>query len=137
MQHRDVEPRPSYSPPGSPSSFPQSPKKRSPSDLTPATSGSARRSERSFWQQLSANFGRDIGIDLGTANTLVHVAGRGVVLREPSVVAINKDGGEVLAVGDEAKKMLGRTPGDIVAIRPLRHGVIADYDQTRAMLHRF
>lgn len=67
----------------------------------------------------------------------MHVAGRGVLLREPSVVAISKDNGEVLAVGDEAKKMLGRTPGDVITIRPLRHGVIADYDQTRAMLQHF
>lgn len=91
----------------------------------------------SFWTKISNSFGKDIGIDLGTANTLVHVAGRGVLLNEPSVVAVSKENGEVLAVGDEAKKMLGRTPGDVSAIRPLRHGVIADYDQTRAMLHRF
>ena len=82
-------------------------------------------------------FGRDIGIDLGTANTLVHVAGRGIVLREPSVVAINRDTGEVLQVGEEAKRMLGRTPANIVAVRPLRDGVIADYDQTLAMLRHF
>jgi len=90
-----------------------------------------------FWKQLANSFGKDIGIDLGTANTLVHVAGRGVLLCEPSVVVISNDSGEVLAVGDEAKQMVGRTPGDVSAIRPLRHGVIADYDQTRAMLHRF
>lgn len=82
-------------------------------------------------------FTRDIGIDLGTANTLVHVAGRGVVLREPSVVAINKDTGEVLQVGEEAKRMLGRTPANIVAVRPLKDGVIADYDQTEKMLRYF
>lgn len=81
--------------------------------------------------------GNDIGIDLGTANTLVHVAGKGIVLREPSVVAINKDNGEVLAVGSEAKRMLGRTPAHIVAIRPLKDGVIADYDHTFAMLKEF
>ncbi len=86
---------------------------------------------------LFGKFGRDIGIDLGTANTLVHVAGRGVLLREPSVVAINRDNGEVLAVGEEAKRMLGRTPANIVAIRPLRDGVIADYDQTEKMLRYF
>jgi rod shape-determining protein MreB len=86
---------------------------------------------------MSNNFTRDIGIDLGTANTLVHVAGKGVMLREPSVVCVSKESGEILAVGNEAKQMLGRTPGDVSAIRPLRHGVIADYDQTRAMLHRF
>ncbi len=90
-----------------------------------------------FWKQFTNSFGKDIGIDLGTANTLVHVAGRGVLLCEPSVVVINNENGEILAVGDEAKQMLGRTPGDVSAIRPLRHGVIADYDQTRAMLHRF
>src|SRR4029077_16037844 len=71
------------------------------------------------------------------ANTLVHVAGRGVLLREPSVVAINKDNGEVVAVGEEAKRMLGRTPANIVATRPLKDGVIADYDQTEKMLKYF
>ncbi|RYG37094.1 rod shape-determining protein [bacterium] len=81
--------------------------------------------------------GRDIGIDLGTANTLVHVGGRGVMLREPSVIAINRDSGEVMAVGEEAKRMLGRTPGHIVAIRPLKDGVIADFEQTEAMLKHF
>jgi rod shape-determining protein MreB len=84
-----------------------------------------------------SSFSQDIGVDLGTANTLVHVAGRGIMLREPSVVAISKDSGEILAVGNEAKQMLGRTPGDLNTIRPLRHGVIADYEQTRAMLQRF
>ncbi len=91
----------------------------------------------SLWRQITQRFGRDIGVDLGTANTLVHVAGRGVVLREPTVVAINKDTGEVLAVGEEAKRMLGRTPANIVAIRPLKDGVIADYDQTEKMLRYF
>lgn len=93
--------------------------------------------QHSGWKHFINSFGKDIGIDLGTANTLVHVAGRGVMLREPSVVAVSRDSGEVLAVGEEAKRMLGRTPGDVATIRPLRHGVIADYDQTRAMLHRF
>lgn len=88
-------------------------------------------------RQMASKFGRDIGIDLGTANTLVHVAGRGIVLREPSVVAINKDTGEIVAVGEEAKRMLGRTPANIVAIRPLKDGVIADYDQTEKMLRYF
>ena len=87
--------------------------------------------------QFFQRFGRDIGIDLGTANTLVHVGGRGIVLREPSVVAINKDNGEVVAVGEEAKRMLGRTPANIVATRPLKDGVIADYEQTERMLHHF
>ncbi|MEN6314064.1 MAG: rod shape-determining protein [Clostridiaceae bacterium] len=82
-------------------------------------------------------FARDIGIDLGTANTLVHVKGRGIVVREPSVVAINKNSGAILAVGDDAKSMIGRTPGDIVAIRPMKDGVIADYDITQSMLKYF
>ncbi len=81
--------------------------------------------------------GHDMGIDLGTANTLVHVKGRGIVLREPSVVAIKSDTGEVLAVGEEAKQMIGRTPGNIVAIRPMKEGVIADFDVTQAMLKYF
>jgi rod shape-determining protein MreB len=78
-----------------------------------------------------------MGIDLGTANTLVHVRGKGILLREPSVVAIDRDTKKVLAVGDEAKRMLGRTPGSIVAIRPLKDGVIADFDQTEKMLRYF
>lgn len=82
-------------------------------------------------------FARDIGIDLGTANTLVHVKGRGIVVREPSVVAINKNTGAILAVGDDAKSMIGRTPGDIIAIRPMKDGVIADYDITQSMLKYF
>ncbi|AAO36573.1 rod shape-determining protein [Clostridium tetani] len=80
---------------------------------------------------------RDMGIDLGTANTLIYVKGKGVVLREPSVVAINSDTKRVLAVGDEAKQMIGRTPGNIIAIRPLKDGVIADFDVTQAMLKKF
>ncbi len=82
-------------------------------------------------------FSRDIGIDLGTANTLVHVAGRGIIIREPSVVAIERDTKKVLAVGEHAKRMLGRTPANIVALRPLRDGVIADYEQTAAMIRDF
>lgn len=80
---------------------------------------------------------RDMGIDLGTANTLVHVKGKGILLNEPSVVAIQRDTGEVLAVGEEAKLMIGRTPGNIVAIRPLKDGVIADFDVTQSMLKAF
>lgn len=80
---------------------------------------------------------KDIGIDLGTANTLVYVKGKGIVLREPSVVAINKITNKVLAVGNEAKQMIGRTPGNIVAIRPLKDGVIADFDVTEEMLKSF
>ncbi|MDR3690364.1 MAG: rod shape-determining protein [Fimbriimonas sp.] len=97
-----------------------------------------RSNGRQGWLHgLSNRFGRDIGIDLGTANTLVHVGGRGVILREPSVVAINKDNGEVMAVGEEAKRMLGRTPSHIVATRPLKDGVIADFEQTERMLQYF
>ncbi len=79
----------------------------------------------------------DIGIDLGTANTLVYVKGKGIVMREPSVVAIDTASRRVLAVGDEAKRMLGRTPGNITAIRPMKDGVIADFDITEAMLRYF
>ena len=82
-------------------------------------------------------FAKDIGIDLGTANTLVFVRGKGIVLDEPSVVAINTNTKEVVAVGDEAKEMIGRTPGNIVAVRPLKDGVIADFEATRAMLKYF
>jgi len=88
-------------------------------------------------KSLFGSFSRDMGIDLGTANTLVHVKGKGIVLSEPSVVAIQRDTGEVLAVGEEAKQMIGRTPGNIVAIRPLKDGVIADFDVTQAMLKYF
>ncbi|MCC5911589.1 MAG: rod shape-determining protein [Clostridiaceae bacterium] len=82
-------------------------------------------------------FSRDMGIDLGTANTLVFVKGKGVVLREPSVVAIQNDTKTVMAVGEEAKRMIGRTPGNIVAIRPMKDGVIADFDITQNMLKYF
>ncbi len=82
-------------------------------------------------------FGADIGIDLGTANILVYIKGKGVVLREPSVVAIDQDTKKLLAVGHEARRMLGRTPGNIVAIRPLRQGVISDYTVTEKMLKYF
>jgi rod shape-determining protein MreB len=82
-------------------------------------------------------WGEDVGIDLGTASVLVYVKGRGIVLHEPSVVAIDKKTGKMIAVGEEARRMLGRTPGNIVAIRPLRDGVIADYDLTERMLRYF
>ena len=82
-------------------------------------------------------FGEDIGIDLGTASVLVFVKGKGIVLQEPSVVAIDKNTNRILAVGQEARKMLGRTPGNIVAIRPLRDGVISDYEVTERMLKYF
>ncbi|HHW23290.1 MAG TPA: rod shape-determining protein [Clostridiaceae bacterium] len=82
-------------------------------------------------------FTKEIGIDLGTANTLVYLKGKGVILREPSVVAINNNTGQVLAVGLEAKQMIGRTPGNITAIRPLKDGVIADFETTQGMLKYF
>ncbi len=82
-------------------------------------------------------FGQDIGIDLGTATVIAYVKGKGIILREPSVVAVNNVTGEVLAVGHEARRMLGRTPGNIVAIRPLRDGVISDYTVTEKMLKYF
>lgn len=82
-------------------------------------------------------FSNDIGMDLGTANTLVYVKGKGIVLREPSVVAIDKSKRKVLAVGSEAKMMLGRTPSNIVAVRPLRNGVIADFEVTQEMIKYF
>ncbi|MFC5540633.1 MAG: rod shape-determining protein [Bacilli bacterium] len=82
-------------------------------------------------------FSKDIGIDLGTANVLIYVKGKGIVLNEPSVVAIDKKTNKVLAVGEEARRMVGRTPGNIVAIRPLKDGVIADFDLTEAMLRHF
>ncbi|HAG07494.1 MAG: Rod shape-determining protein MreB [Clostridia bacterium 62_21] len=82
-------------------------------------------------------FSRDMGIDLGTANTLVYVKGKGIVLCEPSVVAIQRDTDQILAVGEEAKQMLGRTPGNIIAVRPMKDGVIADFDTTQAMIRYF
>ena len=86
---------------------------------------------------LFSRFSRNMGIDLGTANTLVYVRGRGILIREPSVVALNIHTQEVLKVGEEAKRMLGRTPGHIVAVRPLKDGVIADFEQTEKMLRHF
>jgi rod shape-determining protein MreB and related proteins len=91
----------------------------------------------SIFKGLSSWFSRDIGIDLGTANTLVYVKDQGIVLREPSVVAVETGTNKVLAVGDEAKRMLGRTPSNISAVRPLKHGVIADFEVTEAMLRHF
>jgi rod shape-determining protein MreB len=81
--------------------------------------------------------GRDMAVDLGTANTLVYVRGRGIVLNEPSVVALNTNNGQIVAVGIDAKRMIGRTPGNIVAVRPLKDGVIADFDVTERMLRYF
>ena len=85
-----------------------------------------------FWRKSA-----DLGIDLGTATVLVYVKGKGVILKEPSVVAINKVNNKILAVGEEARKMIGRTPGNIVATRPLREGVISDYTVTEKMLKYF
>lgn len=85
-----------------------------------------------FWRT-----GTDLAIDLGTATVLVYVKGKGVILKEPSVVAINKNNNKLLAIGEEARKMIGRTPGNIVAVRPLRDGVISDYDITQKMLKEF
>ena len=82
-------------------------------------------------------FSKNIGIDLGTANSLVYVAGRGIVVREPSIAAINNKTNQVLAIGDEAKKMVGRTPAHITIIRPLVNGVISDFEMTQEMLKYF
>ncbi|MFV8828759.1 rod shape-determining protein [Alkalihalobacterium sp. APHAB7] len=82
-------------------------------------------------------FSKDLGIDLGTANTLVYVKGKGVIVREPSVVALRTDTGSIEAVGNDAKNMIGRTPGNIVAVRPMKDGVIADFDTTATMLKHF
>ena len=89
------------------------------------------------FKYLSAPFSRDMGVDLGTANTLIYVKGKGILIREPSVVALKDGSKEALAVGNEAKKMIGRTPGNIVAVRPMRDGVIADFDVTERMIRYF
>jgi MreB/Mbl protein len=88
-------------------------------------------------RSVSSLFSSDLAIDLGTANTLVFARGKGIVVNEPSIVAINKNSGEVIAVGREAKEMLGRTPGNVVAIRPMKDGVIADFKVTEKMLTYF
>ena len=88
-------------------------------------------------RSLFSMFSSDLAIDLGTANTLVYARGKGIVVNEPSIVAINKNTGEVEAVGKEAKEMLGRTPGNIVAIKPMKDGVIADFKVTEKMLNYF
>ena len=82
-------------------------------------------------------FAKDIGIDLGTASVLVYIKDKGIVLREPSVVALDKNTGKLLKVGTDAQKMLGRTPGNIIAVRPLRDGVISDYEMTEKMIKEF
>jgi rod shape-determining protein MreB len=91
----------------------------------------------SLIETLFGEYGGDLVIDLGTANTLVSVRGQGIVLNEPSVVAIDKEQERVLAVGSDAKRMIGRTPGSIIAERPLKDGVIADFDVTEVMLRYF
>ncbi|MCD6270983.1 rod shape-determining protein [bacterium] len=90
-----------------------------------------------MFKKLFSKFGKDIAIDLGTANTLVYVKGEGIVIREPSVVAINQKTNQILAIGKEAKKMVGRTPANIVATRPLSHGVISDFEVAEQMLKYF
>lgn len=90
-----------------------------------------------FIRSLMSRVSSDMGVDLGTANTLIYVQGKGILLREPSVVAIDSENKHILAVGEEAKRMVGRTPASIIAIRPLRDGVIADYDQTERMIREF
>ena len=95
-----------------------------------------------FWKGANSmgifdSFSKDMGIDLGTANTLVYFKDKGIIIKEPSVVAVNKDTREVIAVGEEAKRMIGRTPGHIIAIRPLSDGVIADFEITKSMLKYF
>src|SRR4030043_1815013 len=90
-----------------------------------------------MFNKLLGKFSKDVGIDLGTATTLVYVRGRGIVINEPSVVAINQKTGQILAIGDEAKKMVGRTPAHISATRPLVQGVISDFEVTEQMLRYF
>ena len=90
-----------------------------------------------FWERGSKMASSDIGIDLGTASILVYVRGKGVVLKEPSVVAFDRDTNKIKAIGEEARVLLGRSPGNIVAIRPLRKGVISDYTVTEQMLKYF
>ncbi len=91
----------------------------------------------SFWDLFSKPFSKDMGIDLGTANTVVYVRGQGIVLREPSVVAIDKATKAVMAIGNDAYEMVGRTPGNIIAVRPMKDGVIADFEMTEKMVREF
>jgi rod shape-determining protein MreB len=90
-----------------------------------------------MFKSILGHFAKDVGIDLGTANTLVYVQGRGIVLQEPTVVAIEKDTNTIFAVGNAAKQMVGRTPGNIVAVRPMKDGVIADFEVTEKLLRHF
>lgn len=98
---------------------------------------SFKKISRKITGKIFGRFSKDIGIDLGTANTLVYVRGKGILIDEPSVVAINKRTGQILAIGTEAKKMVGRTPGHIVASRPLVDGVVSDFEVTQQMLRYF
>src|SRR5713101_3661355 len=109
----------------------------SPRSVAGCSPSGGRGGARMFSGWLGGMFSNDLAIDLGTANTLVYVRGRGIVLNEPSIVAIHQEDHSVLAVGREAKAMLGRTPGHVIAIRPLRDGVIADFDVTERMLRYF
>lgn len=102
-----------------------------------ANAAKVKEAARKVYNYMLDLFSNDIGIDLGTANTLVYVKGEGIVLCEPSVVAVERGTSHVLAVGEEAKRMLGRTPGNIIAIRPMRDGVITDFEITEAMLRHF
>src|ERR1700726_3766196 len=102
----------------------------------PGTEGTMNKNGYSLRSVFSL-FSSDLAIDLGTANTLVYAKGKGIVVNEPSIVAINKNSGEVVAVGKEAKDMLGRTPGNVVAIKPMKDGVIADFKVTEKMLTYF
>ena len=90
-----------------------------------------------MFNKLFGRFSKNMGIDLGTANTLVYVQGKGIVINEPSVVAINKKTGQILAIGNDAKRMVGKTPAHIVASRPLVEGVISDFEVTEQMLRYF
>src|SRR5262249_57714514 len=99
--------------------------------------GGFPRSARAARRQRVSVLGSDLAVDLGTANTLVYARGRGILLNEPSVVAVDTDTNAVVAVGVDAKQMIGRTPGNIRAVKPMRDGVIADYDATAEMLRFF
>ena len=110
---------------------------RGPCSLNRPSGAPTSSNHLGFFTYLTGFGGRDMAVDLGTANTLVYVRGRGIVLSEPSVVAVDSRTGEVHAVGIEAKRMLGRTPGTISAIRPLKDGVIADFEVTEEMLRHF
>src|SRR6202023_4333514 len=118
--------------------IPQAAPKRDPREGADSSRSPARIGRYPFPMSNALTFlGRDMAVDLGTANTLVYVRGRGIVLNEPSVVALNTNNGQIVAVGAEAKRMIGRTPGNIVAVRPLKDGGIADFDVTERMPRYF